>query len=111
MSIRSSVGCLGAIALLSAGSALAENTYQWQNTADRSANFSEAANWDGTSPVNNASGQLDDVFRFDGDLPFYQTAYQGTVKYGAFYYYGSARFSGRPPICSPVARTACTHAG
>ena len=85
MSISSSVGCLGAIALLSAGSALAENTYQWQNTADRSADFSKAENWDGTAPVKNAEGQLDDVFRFDGDLPFYQTAYQGTVSYSEFY--------------------------
>lgn len=88
MSIRSSAGCLGAIALLSAGSALAESTYKWKNTADRSVDFSKAENWDGTAPVNKAEGQLDDVFLFDGDLPFYQTAYQGTVSYGAFYYFG-----------------------
>ena len=80
---------LGSLAFSAVASLWAENTYQWNNTTARSANFSTSSNWDGAAPANDVSTQIGDVFRFDGDLAFYQTAYQGTVAYGKFYTFGT----------------------
>ena len=89
-------------AVFTAAALSAENTYQWENTTDRTAAATTAGNWSGQAPTSEAAGQLDDLFLFYGDLPFCQTigSYNGT-KSGYDYYYGTIQGDASHVIAGP----------